>query len=233
MAPRIGVITFPGTLEESEAARAITLAGGEPVALWHDDVDLSGVDAIVLPGGAAHGNYLRPGALAALAPIVSALREAADAGTPILGIANGFQILTEAGILPGSLITNDKIAFLCTEQSVTIENASTAWTGEFTTGEAIPLPFKSAHGQYVATEAELDELEAAGRVVLRYAGSNPTGSARSIAGVSNAAGNVVGVMVSPEHATEAGFGPDSAEGHRSGTDGLRFFASLIGALAAA
>lgn len=227
---RIGVVTFAGTLDQDATARAIRLAGGEAVPLWHADTDLKDVDAVVLPGGSSYGNYLRAGALASLAPLVGKIADAANGGLPVLGIANGFQILTEANLLPGSLAINSGVAFNCSEQTLAVENIDTAWTRSYTAGERITLPFKNEHGRFTASAAELDELEGDGRVVLRYVGTNPVGSDRDIAGVTNAAGNVVGLMVHPEYAIEAGFGPDSAEGNRAGTDGLRFFAALTGAL---
>lgn len=224
---RVGIVTFPGSLDQDGVARAVRLAGGETVPVWHADTELPALDALVLPGGASYGNYLRAGALASFAPLMQAIAGAAERGLPILGLANGFQILTEANLLPGSLDRNDGVRFLCAEQQLTVENADTAWTRGYTSGQTITLPFKNEHGRYTASAAELDELEAQGRVVLRYSGDNPTGSDRGIAGVSNAAGNVVGLMVHPEYAIESGFGPDSDAGHRAGTDGLKFFTSAL------
>jgi phosphoribosylformylglycinamidine synthase len=227
---RIGVITFPGTLDDRDAARAIRLAGGRPVSLWHADGDLQGVDAVVLPGGFSYGDYLRAGAISRFAPAMSALVDAAKGGMPVLGICNGFQILTEAHLLPGSMVKNDHLHFLCREQVLSVENAGTAWTNQFAQGQRITIPLKNQDGQFVADERTLDELEGEGRVVFRYHGWNPNGSRRDIAGISNAGGNVVGLMPHPEHAVEAGFGPDSPEGLRSGTDGLGFFTSVLAAL---
>ena len=227
---RIGVITFPGTLDDRDAARAVRLAGGEPVSLWHADADLHGVDAVVLPGGFSYGDYLRAGAISRFAPVMDSLVDAARGGLPVLGICNGFQILTEAHLLPGSMIKNDHLAFICREQTMVVENADTAWTRDYTAGQRITVPLKNQDGQFVADERTLDELEAEGRVVFRYEGWNPNGSRRHIAGISNAAGNVVGLMPHPEHAVEAGFGPANESGPRAGTDGLGFFTSVLSTL---
>ncbi len=228
---RIGVVTFPGTLDDRDAARAVRLAGGTAVPLWHADADLYGVDAVVLPGGFSYGDYLRAGAISRFAPVMASVVDAARGGLPVLGICNGFQILCEAHLLPGAMIKNDHRAFICRDQVLEVQNADTAWTREFTRGEHITVPLKNQDGQYVADERELDELEAEGRVVFRYVDVNPNGSRRDIAGVTNADGNVVGLMPHPEHATEPGFGPDGPDGPRSGTDGLRFFTSVVRSLA--
>ncbi len=227
---RIGVVTFPGTLDDRDAARAVRLAGAEPVALWHADADLHGVDAVVLPGGFSYGDYLRAGAISRFAPVMTEIVDAAHGGLPVLGICNGFQVLTEAHLLPGSMIKNDHLHFVCREQVLSVDNVDTAWTRDYTLGERITIPLKNQDGQFVADEHTLDELEATGRVVFRYQGWNPNGSRRDIAGITNAAGNVVGLMPHPEHAVEPGFGPDSADGPRSGTDGLRFFTSVLSTL---
>jgi len=227
---RIGVVTFPGSLDDRDARRAVRLAGGTPVALWHDDADLHGVDAVVLPGGFSYGDYLRAGAISRFAAVMGPLVDAANGGLPVLGICNGFQILCEAHLLPGAMIKNDHRSFVCREQQLTVENARTAWTRGYTVGERITIPLKNQDGQFVADDHTLDELEGEGRVVFRYAGWNPNGSRRDIAGITNAAGNVVGLMPHPEHAVEVGFGPDGANGPRRGVDGLRFFTSVIGAL---
>ena len=232
MSPRIGVVTFPGSLDDRDAARAVRLAGAEAVALWHGDADLHGVDAVVLPGGFSYGDYLRAGAISRFAPVMDRLVDAARGGLPVLGICNGFQILCEAHLLPGAMIKNDHRAFVCREQVLSVENVQTAWTGAYTQGERITIPLKNQDGQFVADERTLDELEAEGRVVFRYQGWNPNGSRRDIAGITNAAGNVVGLMPHPEHAVEPGFGPDSADGPRRGTDGLRFFTSVLSSLVA-
>ncbi|BDZ41582.1 phosphoribosylformylglycinamidine synthase subunit PurQ [Paraoerskovia sediminicola] len=230
---RIGVVTFPGTLDDRDAARAVRLAGGEPVSLWHGDADLHGVDAVVLPGGFSYGDYLRAGAISRFAPVMDVLVDAAKGGLPLLGICNGFQVLTESHLLPGSMIKNDHLHFACREQVLTVENAETAWTRDYTRGQRITIPLKNQDGQFVADERTLDELEGEGRVVFRYADANPNGSRRDIAGVTNARGNVVGLMPHPEHAVEAGFGPASEAGPRAGTDGLGFFTSVLGALVSA
>ena len=216
---RIGVVTFPGSLDDVDALRAVRLAGAEPVALWHGDHDLQGVDAVVLPGGFSYGDYLRCGAIARFAPVMSEVVEAADGGLPVLGICNGFQILCESHLLPGALIRNDHQRFTCRDQRLVIENASTVWTTSYTAGQQILVPLKNGEGGYVAAKETLDELEAEGRVVARYLGSDPNGSARGIAGISNPRGNVVGLMPHPEHAVEDLCGP--------GTDGLGFFTSVL------
>ncbi len=229
---RIGVITFPGSLDDRDAQRAIDLAGAEPVALWHGDHSLDGVDAIVLPGGFSYGDYLRCGAIAAHSPIMSEVIDAANDGMPVLGICNGFQMLTEAHLLPGGLVRNDHGSFICRDQVLRVENVSTAWTNEFDAGAEIIIPLKNGEGGFIASPEELERIEGEGQVVFRYLGVNPNGSVNDIAGVSNARGNVVGLMPHPEHATEPGFGPDTAAAMRSGIDGLAFFTSAIRALAA-
>ena len=227
---RIGVVTFPGTLDDRDAARAVRLAGGTAVPLWHADADLHGVDGVVLPGGFSYGDYLRAGAISRFAPVMEPLVDAANGGLPVLGICNGFQILAETHLLPGAMIKNDHRTFLCREQVLAVENADTAWTRDYTAGEHITIPLKNQDGQFVADGRTLDELEGEGRVVFRYVGWSPNGSRRDIAGIANAAGNVVGLMPHPEHAVEPGFGPDGPRGPRTGTDGLRFFTSVISAL---
>ncbi|HZK04254.1 MAG TPA: phosphoribosylformylglycinamidine synthase subunit PurQ [Actinomycetaceae bacterium] len=227
MTARIGIVTFPGSLDERDAARAVRIAGGEEVSLWHGDSDLHGVDAVVLPGGYSYGNYLRGGAIASFAPIMSAVADAARDGMPVLGVGNGFQILCEAQLLPGALLPNGSTRFICRDLTLRVETNATAWTGQFDEGEKIRIPVKTAEGNFSADDATLDQLEGEGRVVLRYVGENPIGSLRSIAGVSNAAGNVVGLIPSPEHAVEAGYGPDGTFGPRTRTDGTRFFSSVM------
>lgn len=228
---RIGVITFPGSLDDRDAQRAIRIAGAEPVALWHGEHDLHGVDALVLPGGFSYGDYLRCGAIASFSPIMSEVIDAANKGMPVLGICNGFQMLTEAKLLPGGLVRNESGAFICRDQKLRVENASTEWTNGFAAGDEITIPLKNGEGGYIASRETLDELEGEGRVVFRYVEVNPNGSMNDIAGVSNERGNVVGLMPHPEHAVEEGFGPDTALAMRNGTDGLTFFESAIGALA--
>jgi len=230
---RIGVITFPGTLDDVDALRAVRLAGAEPVSLWHKDADLHGVDAVVVPGGFSYGDYLRCGAIARFAPVMDEVIEATGKGMPVLGICNGFQILAEAHLLPGALIRNDHQKFICREQGLRVESTTTAWTNLFEAGDEITIPMKNGEGNFIASPEELDRLEGEGLVVFRYTGSNPNGSARDIAGVRNERGNVVGLMPHPEHAVEPGFGPDSAAGPRTGVDGLKIFQSAISALVGA
>ena len=223
-APRIGVITFPGTLDDVDASRAVRYAGAEAVPLWHRDDDLHGVDAVVVPGGFSYGDYLRAGAIAARSPVMRPVVDAARGGMPVLGICNGFQILCEAGLLPGALVRNSGLRFVCREIGLRVE-ASTAWTSAFTPGSEITVPLKSGEGRYVADEGTLDALEAEGRVVFRYARSAPNGALRDIAGVASADGRVVGLMPHPEHAVDALTG--------AGTDGLGLFTSVLTAVTAA
>lgn len=224
---KIGVVTFPGTLDDVDAARAVRLAGGEAVSLWHASDDLAGVDAVVLPGGFSYGDYLRCGAIAALTPVVGAVIEAANKGMPVLGICNGFQVLCEAHLLPGALIRNNHQRFICREQKLTVENNQTAWTRAFSEGEIITIPLKNGEGDFQADQATIERLEGEGRVVFRYSEINPNGSVNDIAGITNEKGNVVGLMPHPEHAIEKGFGPSSVNGLRTGVDGLRFFTSAL------
>ncbi|RKS06306.1 phosphoribosylformylglycinamidine synthase subunit I [Nocardiopsis sp. Huas11] len=225
MTARVGVVTFPGSLDDKDAARAVALAGAEPVALWHADADLKGVDAVVLPGGFSYGDYLRCGAIARFAPLMSELVPAARSGAlPVLGICNGFQILCESHLLPGALTRNSSLRFVNRDQVLRVENTSTAWTNAYNEGQEILVVLKSGEGSYVADEATLDELEAQGRVVVRYVGGDPNGSRRGIAGITNEHGNVVGLMPHPEHAVEALTGPS--------TEGLGFFSSILARLAA-
>ncbi len=224
---RIGVVTFPGTLDDGDAARAVRLAGGSPVALWHASDDVGEVDAIVLPGGFSYGDYLRCGAIAALTPVMSAVVEAAGKGMPVLGICNGFQILCEAHLLPGALVRNEGQRFVCREQKLAVENADTPWTSGFTRGQVITIPLKNGEGCFQADAETVARLEGEGRVAFRYVGVNPNGSINDIAGVASDSGNVVGLMPHPEHAVEPGFGPVGAGGLRSGTDGLTFFTSVL------
>ena len=227
---KIGVITFPGSLDDRDAQRAVRLAGAESVALWHGDHDLAGVDAIVLPGGFSYGDYLRAGAIASHAPIMAEVIDAANAGMPVLGICNGFQMLAEARLLPGAHTRNAHQQFIRRDQKLSVENADTAWTNQFETGAEIIIPLKNADGRFVADDETIRRIEGNGQVVFRYLDVNPNGSMNDIAGVSNERGNVVGLMPHPEHATEPGFGPDMTDAMRSGTDGLALFTSAIAAL---
>jgi phosphoribosylformylglycinamidine synthase subunit PurQ / glutaminase len=222
---RVGVVTFPGTLDDRDAARAVRLAGGEPVALWHRDHDLRSVDAVVLPGGFSYGDYLRCGAIARFSPVMTEIADAARGGLPVLGICNGFQVLCESHLLPGALTRNESLHFVCRDQRLRIESTSTAWTNDYSDGEEITVPLKNGEGGYVADAATLDRLEGEGLVVARYLDVNPNGSYRDIAGIRNERGNVVGLMPHPEHAVEPLTGPT--------TDGLGFFTSVLRSLAGA
>jgi phosphoribosylformylglycinamidine synthase subunit PurQ / glutaminase len=219
---RIGVITFPGTLDDVDAARAVRRAGAEPVALWHAGEDLRGVDAVVVPGGFSYGDYLRAGAIAAHQPVLRAVIEAARGGRPVLGICNGFQILCEAGLLPGALVRNVGLHFVCRDQRLRVESSATVWTSRYAPGAEIVVPLKSIEGRYVADVATLAELEDDGRVVFRYLGTSPNGAMHDIAGISSADGRVVGLMPHPEHAIDLLTGPS--------TDGLDLFRSAIDAV---
>ena len=220
---RVGVVTFPGSLDDRDAARAVRGCGGEAVSLWHGDDDLHGVDAVILPGGFSYGDYLRCGAIARFAPIMDRLVPAAQGGLPVLGICNGFQVLTESHLLPGALISNDHRKFNCVDVDLTVENTSTAWTSDYEQGQTIRIVLKNGEGAFVADNDTLDRLEGDGRVVFRYGvdehGRNPNGSYRNIAGITNERGNIVGLMPHPEHAVEAGYGPS--------TDGRGFFTSVL------
>jgi phosphoribosylformylglycinamidine synthase subunit PurQ / glutaminase len=216
---RVGVVTFPGSLDDVDAARAVRLAGGEPVSLWHGDHSLRDVDAVILPGGFSYGDYLRCGAIARFAPVMTEVADAAAGGMPVLGICNGFQILCESHLLPGALIRNDHRRFVCVDQRLRIENAGTAWTTGYVPGQEVTIVLKNGEGGFVADDATLDMLEGEGRVVARYLGANPNGSMRAIAGITNERGNVVGLMPHPEHAVESLCGP--------GDDGLAFFGSVL------
>jgi phosphoribosylformylglycinamidine synthase len=219
------VVTFPGSLDDFDAARAVRYAGADPVTLWHADRDLRGVDAVVLPGGFSYGDYLRCGAIARFSPVMSELVPAARAGLPVLGICNGFQILCEAHLLPGALTRNSRLRFIHTDVRLEVENAATPWTSGYQQGQEITVPLKSGEGAYAADEATLDELEGTGRVVVRYATTSPNGAARDIAGITNENGNVVGLMPHPEHAIDSLTGPSA--------DGLGFFTSVVAAFAGA
>lgn len=224
---KIGVVTFPGTLDDRDAARAVRLAGGEAVSLWHADTNLRSVDAVVLPGGFSFGDYLRCGAIAAQAPVMQSIIDAANGGMPVLGICNGFQVLVESHLLPGGLIRNEHQHFICRDQKLIVENVDTAWTNGFELGQEITIPLKNGEGGYIADQETLKRLEGEGLIAFRYSEVNPNGSINNIAGLRNERGNVVGLMPHPEHAVEPGFGPDTAVAMRSGVDGLTFFTSVL------
>jgi phosphoribosylformylglycinamidine synthase len=224
---KIGVVTFPGTLDDRDAARAVRLAGGEVVKLWHADADLQKVDAVVLPGGFSFGDYLRCGAIAAQAPVMERIIDAANGGLPVLGICNGFQVLVESHLLPGGLIRNEHQHFICRDQKLIVENVDTAWTNGFKLGQEITIPLKNGEGGYIADDETLKRLEGDGLIAFRYSEVNPNGSVNNIAGLRNERGNVVGLMPHPEHAVEPGFGPDTPLAMRSGVDGLTFFTSVL------
>ncbi|GAA4858036.1 phosphoribosylformylglycinamidine synthase subunit PurQ [Saccharopolyspora cebuensis] len=225
MSARIGVITFPGTLDDVDAARAVRRAGGEAVALWHADHDLKGVDAVVVPGGFSYGDYLRCGAIAKFAPVMTEVVTAAHRGMPVLGVCNGFQILCEAGLLPGVLTRNAGLHYVCRDQWLKVENNTSAWTTRFDAGAELLIPIKHGEGNYMADAAVLDQLEGDGRVLFRYAGDNPNGSQRGIAGITDERGRVAGMMPHPEHAIDPLTGPTD--------DGLGLFLSALDALVAA
>ena len=222
MSYRVGVVTFPGSLDDRDAARAVTIAGGNAVSLWHADANLHEVDAVVLPGGFSYGDYLRCGAIARFAPVMENIVDAASGGLPVLGICNGFQILCESHMLPGALTRNDHLHFICRDQKLKIENNTSAWTKNYALGQEIVIPLKNGEGGFVADDYTLDQLEGEGLIIARYLEGNPNGSRRDIAGITNAAGNVVGLMPHPEHAVEALTGPT--------TDGLGFFTSVLNSL---
>jgi phosphoribosylformylglycinamidine synthase len=221
---KIGVVTFPGTLDDRDAARAVRYAGGEAIELWHDDADLKGVDAVILPGGFSYGDYLRCGAISRFSPVMEPLIAAAKGGMPLLGICNGFQVLAEAHLIPGALTRNQHLHFLCTDQKIKIENNNTAWTNSFAAGQELVIPLKNGEGSYQCDDETLKMLEGEGRIIARYVGENPNGSRNLIAGISNERGNIVGLMPHPEHAVDVLTGP--------GTDGLGFFTSVMKTLVA-
>lgn len=230
---KVGVVTFPGSLDDRDALRAIRLAGGTAVALWHGDHDLKGVDALVLPGGFSYGDYLRCGAIAAHSPIMSEVVDAAKKGMPVLGICNGFQMLVESGLLPGGLIRNDHGDFICRDQMLRVDNTSTPWTSGYREGQEITIPLKNGEGGFIADDETLRRIEGENLVTFRYSEVNPNGSLHDIAGLRNEAGNVVGLMPHPEHAVESGFGPDTATAMKYGTEGLTMFESVVGSVVGA
>jgi phosphoribosylformylglycinamidine synthase len=219
---RIGVVTFPGTLDDRDAARAVKYAGAEAVSLWHGDADLKGVDAVILPGGFSYGDYLRCGAISRFAPVMTEIIAQANKGMPLLGICNGFQVLCEAHLLPGALTRNHELHFLCRDQTLKIENTTSAWTSNFTKGQEIVIPLKNGEGSFQCDDETLKSLEDNKRIIARYVGENPNGSRNLIAGITNERGNVVGLMPHPEHAIDSLTGPS--------TDGLPFFTSVLTAL---
>ncbi|MCI2419655.1 phosphoribosylformylglycinamidine synthase subunit PurQ [Saccharopolyspora sp. K220] len=225
MSAKIGIITFPGTLDDVDAARAVRRAGAESVALWHADHDLRGVDAVIVPGGFSYGDYLRCGAIAKFAPVMAEVVEAARKGMPVLGVCNGFQILCESGLLPGVLTRNAGLHYVCRDQWLQVANNTSAWTTRYEAGAELLIPIKHGEGNYMAEQAVLDELEGEGRVLFRYTGENPNGSQRDIAGITDARGRVAGMMPHPEHAIDALTGPTD--------DGLGMFLSVLDALVAA
>jgi phosphoribosylformylglycinamidine synthase len=219
---RIGVVTFPGTLDDRDAARAVKYAGAEAVSLWHGDADLKGVDAVILPGGFSYGDYLRCGAISRFAPVMTEIIAQANKGMPVLGICNGFQVLCEAHLLPGALTRNHELHFLCRDQTLKIENTTSAWTSNFTKGQEVVIPLKNGEGSFQCDDETLKSLEDNNRIIARYVGENPNGSRNLIAGITNERGNVVGLMPHPEHAVDSLTGPS--------TDGLPFFTSVLTAL---
>jgi phosphoribosylformylglycinamidine synthase I len=219
---RIGVVTFPGTLDDRDAARAVKYAGAEAVLLWHGDADLKGVDAVILPGGFSYGDYLRCGAISRFAPVMTEIIAQANKGMPLLGICNGFQVLCEAHLLPGALTRNHELHFLCRDQKLKIENTTSAWTSNFTKGQEIVIPLKNGEGSFQCDDETLKSLEANNQIIARYVGENPNGSRNLIAGITNERGNVVGLMPHPEHAIDSLTGPS--------TDGLPFFTSVLTAM---
>lgn len=219
---KVGVVTFPGTLDDRDAARAVEYAGATAISLWHNDADIKGVDAVVLPGGFSYGDYLRCGAISRFAPVMTTIIEKAKGGMPLLGICNGFQVLCESHLLPGALTRNSDLHFLCRDQKLVIENVSTSWTNSYTQGQEIVIPLKNGEGSFQCDDSTLSELESSGRIVARYVGENPNGSRNKIAGITNERGNIVGLMPHPEHAIDTLTGPTA--------DGLGFFTSILNAM---
>ncbi|MCW5950790.1 MAG: phosphoribosylformylglycinamidine synthase subunit PurQ [Propionibacteriaceae bacterium] len=224
MTALIGVVTFPGTLDDVDAVRAVRLSGAEPVGLWHGSDDLQGVDAVILPGGFSYGDYLRCGAIARFSPVMDEVIRKAGDGMPVLGICNGFQVLCEAHLLPGALIRNDRRTFICRDQRLRVESRDTVWTCDFTDGDEIVIALKNGEGNYQADAETVARLEGENRVIFRYLETNPNGSVNDIAGITNESGNVVGLMPHPEHNVDPLAGAT--------TDGLGFFSSVQRFLAA-
>lgn len=231
MKPRVAVVTFPGSNDDRDALRAVRLFGGEAIPIWHRDRDLHGADAVVLPGGFSYGDYLRTGAIARFAPVMAAVRDHAASGRPVLGVCNGFQILCEAGLLPGALIRNRDLAFICRHVHIRVETSSTPFTSDIEVGEVLEVPIKHGEGQFVADPNTLARIDDEGLVVFRYCSSrgeitdeaNPNGSMRNIAGLRSEGGNVVGLMPHPEHAVD----PDVGS-----TGGQPLFESLLSSVLA-
>jgi phosphoribosylformylglycinamidine synthase subunit PurQ / glutaminase len=212
---RVGVVTFPGSLDDRDALRAVRTMGGEPVPLWHRDRDLRGVDAVILPGGFSYGDYLRAGAIAGRAPVMEAVGEFAGRGGAVVGICNGFQILCEAGLLPGALIRNRQLTFVCRPVHIRVESTASVLTSGCSVGDVLEVPVKHGEGQFVATSDELRRIEEDGLVLFRYCSPdgrvseefNPNGATDHIAGLRNDRGNVCGLMPHPEHAVDPDVGP--------------------------
>ena len=219
---KVGVVTFPGSLDDADAARAVRIAGFEAVPLWHASDDLSGVDAVILPGGFSYGDYLRCGAIARFSPVMTEVINAANKGMPVLGICNGFQVLCESHLLPGAMIRNEQRHFVCKDQRLRVESSDTVWTCDFAAGDEITIVLKNGEGNYQADEETLKRLEGNNQVVFRYIDGNPNGSNHDIAGITNHRGNVVGLMPHPEHNVEELTGPS--------LDGRKFFSSVLGFL---
>jgi phosphoribosylformylglycinamidine synthase subunit PurQ / glutaminase len=217
-----GVLQFPGSCDERDALHACGLSG-EARLIWHEERELGGVDAIVVPGGFSYGDYLRAGAIARFSPAMEAVAEFAAAGGPVLGICNGFQVLCEANLLPGALLLNESMRFICRQVDLVADGPQSGQIGRSAAHRRLSIPVKHGEGRYWAPEEMLDAIEANGQVAFRYApGQNPNGSARDIAGVRNEAGNVLGLMPHPEHAVDAMTGS---------TDGLKVFESVAGVAA--
>ena len=214
---KIGIIVFPGSNCDRDALYAVERAGAEAIELWHADADLKSVDAVVVPGGFSYGDYLRPGAIARFSKVMGPLEAFAKEGGPILGICNGLQVLTEAHLLPGALLRNTHMRFVCTRVRTRVEIRETPWTSQFTVGDEITLPVAHNEGNYFADERTLQELEGEGRVVLRYL-DNPNGSLNDIAGICNEGRNVVGLMPHPERVSDPILGSDA---------GLKVFESVL------